>query len=256
MAFRSLGDSQITRYNSELSHNFLDLYESALDASILEGETRTPSRTFAPSQIRCKRVSWFRLRGVLPEPETIADRGLDFTAKVGTACHQNIQKILSEKLGKDWIDVEWYLNSAPRLFKYTCTKGDYETKVEIEDPPVKFAPDGIIFYQGKYRLLEIKTSEYNSFDALTAPKPQHIDQIICYGTLLGIPDVIFLYQDRMFGNLKCFEYTISEGEMILMRTMIKDVQHCVERNIAPERPENKRYCTPSYCRYYNKCKEW
>lgn len=256
MAFRSLGDSVSARFNSELSSDFLNFYESALDESILEGETRIPSRTFAPSQIRCKRVSWFRLRGVLPEQEESANRSLDFTAKIGTACHQNIQQILIKQLGKDWIDVEEYMKSANLPYKYTCTKCEFETKVEIEDPPIKFAPDGIIFYKGKYRLLEIKTSEYSSFDKLIDAKPQHIDQVVCYGTLLNLPDVLFLYQDRMYGNLKCFEHHITDGEMIIMRTMIKEVQHCVEKNIAPPKPEDTKYCSPSYCRYYNKCREW
>lgn len=257
MAFKSLESIQLARFNSADSNDFLDFYEGALDESILEGESETPSRTFAPSQIRCKRVSWFRLRGVAPEKEIVVDRALNFTAKIGTACHQNIQEVLSKKLGADWIDVDDYLKSHKTDYEYKCIKNGYETQVEIFKPvPIKFAPDGIIFWKGKYWLLEIKTSEYSSFDKLSAPKPHHLDQIKAYATLLGIHNVLVLYQDRMYGNLKCYSVNVTDKDMEQIWCMFNEVLDCVDKNIAPPKPDNTRYCTPSYCRYYNKCKEW
>lgn len=255
--FKTVESIHLARFNSANSSDFLDMYESAVDESILEGEKETPSRTFAPSQIRCKRVSWFRLRGVQPEQETRVDRTLNFTAKVGTACHQTIQETLSNKLGKDWIDVEEYLKSEPRTFEYNCRKNGYETQIEVKDPPIKFSPDGILFYKDKYWLLEIKTSEYSSFDKLTDPKPQHIDQIKCYCTLLNIHDALVLYQDRLYGGLKCYEINVSDNDMKQIWDMFTEVQNCVKMNVAPEKlPAGDRHCTPSMCRYYNRCKEW
>ena len=256
MAFRSLESVVHARFNSGTSSDFLDMYETALDNKIREGESSTPSRTFAPSQIRCKRVSWFRLRGVAPEQEETVDRALNFTAQVGTSCHQNIQELLSKTLGNDWIDVATYMASQQLKFNYACKANGYETLITIQDPPIKFAPDGIIFYKGEFRLLEIKTSEYSSFDKLTEPKPQHIDQIKCYCTLLNLHSAIVVYQDRQFGNLKCYEVKITDDDMQKMREMFKDVQRCVVMNVAPEKPDDRKYCSPSYCRYYNKCKEW
>lgn len=255
--FRSMADVHLAPFNSANSSDFLDLYNNAVDETILEGESKTPSRTFAPSSIRCKRVSWFRLRGVEPEQESSVDRTLNFTATVGTACHQTIQENLSRKLGKDWIDAEDYLAKANLPYKYACRKNGYETQIEIFEPvPIKFAPDGIIFWKGKYWLLEIKTSEYSSFDKLTDPKPQHIDQIKCYATLLNIHNALVLYQDRMYGGLKCFEVSITESDMKQIWDMFKEVQDCVAKNVAPPKPEDKKNCNPSMCRYYNRCKEW
>jgi CRISPR/Cas system-associated exonuclease Cas4 (RecB family) len=257
VAFRSFESIEQARFNSSNSCEFLTLYENALDETILEGESSKPSRTFAPSPIRCKRVSWFRLRGVEPEQETIVDRKLNFTAKIGTACHQNIQELLSKKFGADWIDPEAYLKSKNLPYKYSCIKNGLETQIEIFDPvPIKFAPDGIIFWKGKYWLLEIKTSEYSSFDKLEYPKSQHLDQIKCYATILDIHNVLVLYQDRMYGGLKCYEVTVADCDMQEIWDMFKEVQDCVSKNIAPSKPVNQNYCSPSYCRYYNKCKEW
>ena len=232
MAFKSVESIKSARFNSDFSCKFLDLYEDALDKSILEGESKLPSRTFAPSQIRCKRVSWFRLRGVEPEPEIYVDRTLNFTTKVGTACHQTIQSVLSNYFGADWIDPEEYLKSANLPYKYTCTHNEYETMIEITDPaPIKFAPDGIIFWKGKYWLLEIKTTEYSSFDKLNNTKPKHMDQIKCYATLLNIHNVLVLYQDRMYGGLKCFENKITDADMQEIWNMFTEVRNCVIANI-------------------------
>lgn len=256
--FTPVEQIKLARFNSASSSEFLDFYEQALVESILEGESSTPSRTFAPSQIRCRRISWFRLRGAVPEKELAVDRTLNFTAKVGTACHQTIQEILSKKLGADWIDPEEYLKKADLPYKYECNKNGMETQIEIFEPvPIKFAPDGIIFWKGKYWLLEIKTSEYSSFENLNAPKPHHIDQIKCYGTLLNIRNVLFLYQDRVYGSFKCYEVTLTDDDMKQMWDMFKEVQDCVKQNIAPPKlPKGDIWCTPSRCRYYNKCKEW
>jgi CRISPR/Cas system-associated exonuclease Cas4 (RecB family) len=255
--FRPIESISSAKFNSSDSEEFLRLYECALDERILDGESKTPSRTFAPSQIRCKRVSWFRLRGVEPEQESTVDRATNFTAMVGTACHRNIQEVLSDKLGASWVDPEDYLKSKQLLYKYSCRKNGYETQIEIFEPiPIKFAPDGIIFWKGKYWLLEIKTSEYSSFDKLSNIKPQHSDQIKCYATLLDIHDVLVLYQDRMYGGIKCYEVTVTDNDMKDMWAMFTDVQNCVKMNVAPAKPDERKYCSPSYCRYYNRCKEW
>ena len=244
-------------FNSQNSLDFLDMYESALDEAILEEESKIPSRTFAPSQIRCKRVSWFRLRGVASEPETIVDRTTNFTAVVGTACHRNIQTILSKKLGKDWIDVETYLKQLNPDYEYTCRKTEFETQIEIFKPvPIKFAPDGIIFWKGKYWLLEIKTSDFSSFGELSGPKSTHLDQIKTYATLLHIQNVLVIYQDRLYGGLKCFEVQVTSGDMQAIWDMFAEVQDYVNKNIAPPKPADTRYCNSSYCRYCSKCKEW
>ena len=246
-----------SRFNSALSCNFLDAYMDFATKQILQDEVRQPSKTFAPSTIRCKRISWFRLRGVEPEPETNVDLGLNFTAQVGTACHQTIQTNLAQLLGDDWLDVEEYFKSANLPYEYTCTNNGTETLVELTNPPMKFAPDGILRYEGKVRLLEIKTSEYDSFNKLSAPKSHHMDQIKCYCTILNLHDAIVIYQDRLYGDMKCFEVHVSDGEMNAIRNMFSEVQDCVKKNIAPPRlPKGDRWCTKAHCRYYGKCQEW
>ena len=257
MAFRGANLARLAKFNSAASSEFIDFYESAVDASIASRNDKPKHRTFAPSAFRCDRLSWFRLRGVQPDTAPTPDRALEFTAQIGTACHAMIQKTLQEALGDDWIDVETYMKSANLPYSFKCEKDGYETKIEIENPPVRFACDGIIRWKGELYLLEIKTSEYSSFDELMNPKPQHEDQIKFYATTLGLSKVLVLYMDRQYGGLKCYEVVITENDRQYVQEKIANVIRCVEANIAPDRlPRDDSWCTAGHCPYFKKCREW
>jgi hypothetical protein len=185
------------------------------------------------------------------------DLTLNFTADVGTACHKFIQENLIELYKDNWISVEDYLREKNPDYEYTVTQSGFETQVEITDPPIKFACDGILRIGNKYYLLEIKTASYSSFDQLTGPKDQHIDQVKCYATLLDIPNVLMLYVDREYGSMKCFELTVSWDEMQEVKAMFAEVQQLANAMIAPPKlPKNDSWCTASHCLYYKKCQEW
>ncbi len=259
MAFRELDFEHLARFNSATSSDFLDSYESFVDRRLIE-ESKEPShKTFAPSAFRCDRRSWFRLRGVDPDEIDVPDKVLDFSAKIGTACHRMIQRNLKDMLKDDWINVTDHVNNLPNSGMYTCEPDEdgLETLISIEDPPVRFACDGIVRVNGNVYLLEIKSSEYTSWNDLTDPKSQHIDQVSCYCTLLDLDKVLFLYIDRQYGGLKCFEYSVSETTKLEIGMRFKYVQKMVESNLAPAGlPKGDPWCTPSMCPYYKKCGEY
>lgn len=246
-----------TYFNSQTSADFLDYYKDHLKGQIEEDEKRPSHKTFAPSSFRCDRISWFRLKGVEPDKNPIADTGLDFTAKIGTACHINIQKNLIKWMKDDWISVSEYLKEKNPPFNYNVDSDGIETQITIEKPPVRFACDGLLRWKNKYYLLEIKTSEYSSFQGLSAPKPQHIDQIKFYCTLLDLDNVLFLYQDRMYGDVKVFEQHVTELDKQNVKDKIENVMKYVDYNLCPPKlPEGDKWCTSSMCKYYNKCKQY
>ena len=254
MPFRSITPST-ANFNSDASYKLVTMYEEALKSDIRANGARAHSRAFAPSSMRCKRKSWFRLRGAEPDFIAEPDLTLDHTATVGTALHAHIQELLSKTLGEDWIDVEWYLKEFPIPYVYKLRKNGYETNIKIENPPISFACDGIIRLQGCYYLLEIKSSEYNSFLDLKETKEHHKEQIRTYATMLNIPHVLSLYIDRMYGRVKSFEFSVSESEMSIIKQDMAYVQQMAAANIAPEKlPTGDYMC--SNCEYKLKCKEW
>lgn len=262
MGFSPVNFDHLARFNSAVSSDFLDNYESFVDRSLVEASKSKPHQTFAPSAFRCDRRSWFRLRGVDPDAVKVPDRVLDFSAQIGTACHRMIQSNLKESLKDDWINVSNYLRGEfceVPSYTYLLSKDDsgLETLVEVIDPPIRFACDGIIRIDGKFYLLEIKSSEYSSWNDLTDPKPQHIDQVQCYCTLLGLSDVLFVYIDRQYGGLKCYEYKVTDYTKVAVEERFKYVMKMVESNLAPEGlPIGDSWCNSSMCPYYKKCQEY
>lgn len=260
MAFRPANlDAHMMKFNSAVSADLYEIYEKATDAEIKAEASEPKHKTFAPSQLRCKRLNWFRLRGVQPDKIEVADPILNFSAKIGESCHELIQRRLRNALHKDWISVEEYFLLNPPDFKYTleCKGEGLETFVEIDDPPVRFACDGLVRLNGKIYLIEIKSSEYASFIDLTAPKERHISQVKGYASLFNIEDVLMIYIDRQYGAIKCFEITVPLADRIQVREDMREVQKFVEMNIAPDGlPKGDDWCRPNMCPYYNKCKEW
>ena len=258
MSFKPANISAHTmKFNSAASGDFVELYENLVNDDIARARSAPKHQTFAPSQMRCDRISWFRLRGVKPDPAT-PDPTLEFTAQVGTACHRIIQQRLSSAEGIEWLSVDEWLRAHSMLLDYSVKREGYEQQIECFNPfPIRFACDGLIRFKDEVYLLEIKTSEFSSFQDLIEPKDKHMDQIRCYAALLNVSKALVLYQDRNYGSIKCFEIVISDAEKEATLSKMKNVMELVEANIAPEKlPKGDPDCTPSMCPYYEVCKQW
>lgn len=67
--------------------------------------------------------------------------------------------------------------------------------------------------------------------------------------------MLVLYQDRQYGDIKCYEKHISESDNAAVLQEFKHVQLMAESNLAPDRlPNNDYMCTN--CEYKKKCREW
>ncbi len=259
MAFRPANIAAHTmKFNSAASGEFIYAYEAIIDKEITAAASRPKHQSFAPSQMRCDRISWFRLRGVQPDTINEPDRTLDFSAKVGTACHQFIQERLANSSEFEWLDVDRWLDSHGCLTDFSVERNGYEQQIDVRKPyPIRFACDGLIKFNGQTYLLEIKTSEFSSFQDLIEPKPKHMDQIKCYATLLDISNVLVLYVDRTYGGMKCFEIVITDADKQEVLNKMQHVMDCVDSFIAPEKlPKGDPDCNPNMCPYYKKCHEW
>lgn len=259
MSFRTVDFDHLVKFNSSTSSEFIDIYEGQVNAQIIANQQEPSQRTFAPSSFRCDRRSWFRLRGVEPDKLERPDPILQFSADIGTACHRLIQSTLKNALKEDWIEVSDYLASHPIPYEYSLepSEDSLETRVTIVSPPVRFACDGIVRRNDTYYLLEIKTAEFSTWNDLTQPKSEHIDQVKCYCSLLGLQKVLFVYQDRQYGSVKCYEVDVTEADVQYVINKMNHVMEYVEYNLAPDAlPKGDAWCTPARCPYYRKCSEW
>lgn len=259
MAFQKVSFNRLAPFNSAASSELLDKYDSHVNAKLVERASQPQNRTFFPSAFRCNRRSWFKLRGVEPDGVSEPDRVLEFAAEIGTACHRILQTNLREALGDNWIDVGSYLQTLelPGECKWESRDDGLETLVSMTTPPVRFACDGLIRLNDSIYLLEIKSSEYGSWNDLTDPKQHHIDQVNCYATLLQVDSVLFIYIDRQYGGLKCYEHRVSEGDRQSILDRFVYVMSMVDKNLAPEGlPVGDHWCSPSYCPYHKTCQQY
>lgn len=259
MAFRSAGLQNLVRFNSSTSSELLDNLEAWIESDIADENVDIAHRAFSPSCIRCKRRSWFRLRGVKPDRLNSVDRAYSFTAMLGTACHEYIQSTLQNHLGVEFVDVASYIaQHIDELgwIDYSCTSKGYETLIELRTPyPVRFAVDGILQIHGEYHLLEIKTAELSTFGNLVNIRSQHEDQIKTYCTLLGLSSALVLYVERSYGDMRCFQFNNTSATAQIVINTMDEVLHCVDSNVAPNRlPSGDSLCIS--CPYKKKCKDW
>lgn len=259
MGFQPVDFAHLARFNSAVSSEFLDTYNKHIDAKIAAERSEPAHRTFAPSSFRCDRRSWFRIRGVELDKAPSSDRTLRFVADVGTACHRIIQTNLKEALGDCWIDVGVYLQNQDVDYEYILTypADSLETQIEVLKPPIRFACDGIVKCGDVYYLLEIKTSEFGSWNELLDPKREHVDQAKMYATMLGLSNVLFLYMDRQYGELKCYEIHVSDTDKQEIWDRMNKVMEFAEYGVAPDAlPKGDKWCTPQMCPYFKKCAEY
>lgn len=259
MAFRAFNPSGLARFNSATSSNLLSAYENHVSAQLIFDRNQTPHRAIAPSSFRCPRRSWFRLRGTKPDQVTEIDYELEFTARAGTAFHRMIQSDLKDMLGDNWVSVDDWVARQQFDYKYTLTPAEdsLETFVEIEYPPIRFACDGIIFWENKYWLLEIKTIDNILFKALDEPREEHEAQVTCYATYLNLDGVLFMYLDRWYGRIKCYEVDIPEYRKADIRSKVAQLLDLTKSNLVPDPlPKGDKWCSTQYCPYFKTCGEY
>ena len=265
MAFRGINSAALARFNSSTSSEFLSAYEGFVDAQILADAAEPSSQTIAPSSFRCDRRTWFRLRGTLPDVAPSADYELNWAAEMGTACHRIIQSNLIRMLGTDWIPVSDYIQhlrqtnpaALPYVYSFTPAEDSAETLIEIESPPIRFACDGVVRLNDRYYLLEIKSVDHGTWSDLTDPKHEHRDQVECYATYLGLSGVLFMYVDRMYGRIKCYETEVKDHQKSRILARVSAIMDSVTTNIAPAGlPKGDKWCSAAYCPYYKKCSEY
>ena len=257
MAFRSANLDHLVKFNSSSASNFLKIYDDSLDEEIKEIGLKKPSQTIAPSSVRCKRKTWFRLRGVEPDRISRPDRALRWSADLGTAIHAMIQEKCLNYFKDSWIDVNDYLKENVKDHIYKTETSGYETRINFEDIPVRFSCDGIVKFDNEYYLVEFKTCDSGTFKDLTDIKEEHISQVICYCSLIHLKKALVIYIDRSYGDMKCYEKKIMSYEEYDMIQSFHDVMNSVQTRLAPEGlPKGDKWCTSNYCPYYRKCKEY
>lgn len=233
---------------------FLKNYEEAVKAKELEERQVAPSEYIRPSSMYgCERMLFFqRVHGGSQNGEQ-SEVNLIEICQSGTDRHLDIQHIAERMEGVECLDLEEMVKEAQAKGIKTEFVGWNEDHTEgrckNDELSIYFQPDGVIRFNGKDVILEIKTESTYQFSNRYEPKADHKWQATCYGMGLGIDYILFFYEDRNFCKKKPYLWKITDEMKQAVLNKIRTVNNACKTGIPPEKDDSK--CT--YCRYKNEC---
>ena len=241
--------------NVSFEDHFCREYENSVKRQEERERQPVPTDYFRPSSMYgCERMLFFmRVHGGMGAVEEM-DVPLIEICNSGTDRHLRIQHLIEEMEGVTCLDLEEIVKEAQQKGIKTEFVGWNEDHTEArcknEELSIFFQPDGVLNFEGKDVLLEIKTESTYQHSNRYEPKEDHKWQATCYGMGLGIDYVLFFYEDRNFCKKKAYLWKITDEMREAVKKKIYTVNEALKAGIPPEKNEDK--CT--YCRYKHECK--
>ena len=212
-----------------------------------------PTRSYKPSGIAgCKRSLYYQMIGTQPdaEPNSINLVGI---CESGTDRHEVIQEYIQQmnkyNIQCQWINVGEYLTKKGIQDPEVISQVGNETKLFSKKYNMRFMCDGLVFYKGQYYIIEIKTESTHKYGSHNEPWQSHKLQAACYAMCIGVPKVIFIYENRDNCDKKGFLFEVPQAMIEKIEDTIQTVDECVKWKIVPQKELDK--CT--YCKYKMQC---
>ena len=244
------------------------------EATVRLDEDRQPSQTYKPSSLGgCMRTMYFQVIAAPIDTNTGGkNAGFIGICQSGTDRHERIQQTVMDMKGLgynvEWVDVGEYLRSRSYLGTIVRSQVGNEYKLFNKVLNMSFMCDGVIKFQNKYHILEIKTEASFKFQGRTQPADPHTYQGTAYSVGLGIDLLMFIYEDRNLLGRKVFVHEVTEEEkdtkvvhrIETCNTFVEDHYAWEEGNKTSPHPEIpamttvKNGCT--YCNFKEECKRW
>ena len=217
---------------------------------------RKPSKTYKPSSMNCIRNMYYQVIGQEPDVGIMSYSSIGITNS-GSDIHERIQKYVDgmKENGFDceYIDVAEFVKSRDLNYLTIVSKQGMETKLYHNTLNMSFLCDGIIKYKGKYYILELKTEASFKFQNRKEVDAKHYNQGIAYSLAFGLNDVIFVYINRDFLDMKSYMFHVTREMQEELLSKIFECDSYVEKLTVPPKPEMpQRIC--QYCGYQNICK--
>ncbi|GKH50316.1 hypothetical protein CE91St46_14270 [Eubacteriales bacterium] len=241
--------------NVSFEDKFIKEYEAAVHRQEEREKQAYPSDYFRPSSMYgCERMLFFQRVHSGSENGDHKDTNLIEICNSGTDRHLRIQHLVEDMEGVECLDLEEVVKEAQQKGIKTEFVGWNEDHTEArcknDELKIFFQPDGVIKFQGKEVILEIKTESTYQHSNRYEPKEDHKYQATCYGMGLGIDYVLFFYEDRNFCGKKAYLWKITDEMKATVVNKIARVTKALRAGVPPDKDESK--CT--YCMYKHECK--
>lgn len=259
--FNMIRNSNKPQESVDIAQEFLDSYIFTVEKIDTDNE-RKPSKSISPSSIKCIRTSTFKLMGVDVTDVSHKQQLIEINQN-GSERHEAIQKtiVTMPKYVTKFkpVNIGDYIrkNNIPiNIVKEAdFAKGIYETKLYSEKFHISFLADGMVEYNGKHYILEIKTQSSDVHFKQGGVHDKHIDQATAYCTLLNADGILYFYEERNYLGKKCYLYIPTAEQKAEMLSKIEDINWYAENNTIPAKPkeadEDMKFC--QYCDYATLC---
>lgn len=233
---------------------FLADLKKSIEVSDMDGY-RKPSQTYKPSSMNCIRAMYYQVVGKEVKPSTngymmigICNSGTDIHVRTQTA----IERMKENGIDCEYIDVADFVKTRELDYLDIKEKSGMETKLYHKNLNMSFMTDGIIRYNGKYYILEIKTEASFKWQNRSGVDEKHYNQGTAYSIAFGLDDVIFLYINRDVLDMKAYMFHVTDEMKENLIGKITDCDGYVQRMITPPKPDiDRRNC--NYCSYKEIC---
>lgn len=221
-----------------------------------EKGAKLPSQTYKPSGMNCIRAMYYQIIGKEVKVKS-AGYMMVGICNSGTDIHVRIQNAIDGMKKNDidcqYVDVEEYIKARELDYLEIREKKGNETKLYHKNLNMSFMVDGIIRYQGKYYILELKTETINKWRDRTCVDEKHHNQATAYALSLNLNDVLFVYINRDLLDMKSFIFHVTDDMKQELIGKITDCDSYVQRMITPPKPENVTRRDCEYCMYREVC---
>lgn len=236
--------------------SFLNDLKRSIEISDKKG-WKLPSQTLKPSDMNCKRSSYYAVMGVEPDDSEpsftmvgICNSGTDIHARIQDA----VMQMKENGMDCEWIDVAEFVVEKKLDYLTIKEKKGNETKLYDNRYNISFMCDGIVKYKGRHYILEFKTETSNKWYTRTGVDPKHCHQAYSYSNSLQLDDVIFVYIERDMLNMRAFMLRVTDEMRQEIVDYATDVAGYVERKITPPKREDACPQKCRYCSYQMRCK--
>lgn len=219
---------------------------SKLFTEFHEVENRPASPFISPSSLSCQVGLAWKLTGkpTTPQKESFQSRSF---ADAGSDRHARIQEFLSKT--PYWVDIETYIKERGLNLQVLAHDG-YEVLLYSPEYQARFRLDGMLFINGCYYVLEIKTERQAENSRRTGAADKHQKQGISYTMLLQTNRIAWVYEGRDFLEQKVFVQYVTQEEK---EEISKYIKFAIENKDKPELlSKDEKSC--SYCQFKNYCK--
>lgn len=192
-----------------------------------------------------------------PQDDNRVSSQLTDICQSGSDSHERIQQhvidMKTNGFNCEFIDVEEYIkiHNIPDLI--VTSKTNYETHLRNIKYNMSFLCDGIIRYNNKYYILEIKTETQDKFIMRNGVDPSHYDQATAYSLCFGIDEVMFLYENRNTCDKKCYLFKVDNEMRNNIANKMLTCTEYVNNGKVPPKPADVLKKTCNYCSYRSLC---